>query len=125
MSNFRLISLTANASIWASPLNIRHELRTDVKSTDRRVGETDLKLVRFNMSEVLPTNIVDGTGSKVVLNNIRVGFTRYNKNDAGARAAFIAAWERVKSNVDAMIADGAIDGFITSSTATLNAGEAV
>lgn len=125
MNNFRLISLTANASIWANPTNIRHELRTDVKSTDRRVGETDLKLVRFNMSEVLPTNIVDGTGSKVVLDNIRVGFTRYNKNDSASREAFIAAWERVKSNVDMMIADGAIDGFITSSSATLSAGSSV
>lgn len=118
MKKFRFISLTANSAILAAEDNLKHECRLSTKVADRRVGQTDTSLVRFDLSEVIPRAIVDGTGSKTVLENVRVGFTRYD-DGTNTTADFIAAWERVKGNVDIAIANGSLNGFIVSPSVEL------
>lgn len=120
MKKFRFISLTANSAILAAEDNLKHECRLSTKVADRRVGQTDTSLIRFDLSEVIPRNVVDGTGSKTVLENIRVGFTRYD-DGTSTTAAFVADWERVKTNVDLAIANGSLNGFILAPTVELTA----
>lgn len=118
MKKFRFISLTANSAILAAEDNLKHECRLSTKVADRRVGQTDTSLIRFDLSEVIPRTIVDGTGSKTILENVRVGFTRYD-NGTNTTADFIAAWERIKGNVDLAIANGSLNGFIISPSVEL------
>lgn len=107
-NKFRIISLSAGALILANPANPKHELRVTAKRSDRTIGATNTQLVRLDISENLPATIVDGSGNKIVLENMRVGFTRYLAND---KAAFIEQWTRLKANVDAIIADGGLEAF--------------
>ena len=108
MTKFRSISLTAGALVLSNPENPKHELRVNVKRTDRTIGATDTTLNRLDYSESLPLTIVDGSGSKTVLENIRVGFTRYASSDP---AAVKAAWKRVKANVDLILEDGGLNAY--------------
>lgn len=113
---FRTISLSAGALVLSNPENPKHELRVNTKRTERTISATDTSLIRLDYSESLPLVITDGAGSKTVLENIRVGFTRYN---AGDQAAVLAAWERVKANVDLILADKGLNAF--TPTVELNA----
>lgn len=109
--SFRLLSLTANSATFANPDLLSHTLRQTASAKAKRVGATDTFLVRSEMKEIIPHAFTDGSGNTRVNQTVTVSFSGYS--DEPCTKALLQAWERIKLNVDAALADRMLQGFTT------------
>lgn len=118
--NFRLLSLTGKSAQFADPTNLQHQFVENVTVKPKLLGATDTFINRTECKEIIPRTYVDGSGNTLVNQIVSVNFSGYTDN--GSIADLSAAWTRMKTNVDALIADGMLKGFV-SKDVVLVAGE--
>lgn len=111
MSNFRLLSLIGKSAVYADPTNLQHQFVENVNVKPKILGATDAFINRTECKEVIPRTYVDGSGNTTVNQTVTVSFSGYT--DAASIGDLSAAWTRMKTNVDALIADGMLKGFIS------------
>lgn len=120
MSNFRLLSLIGKSAQFADPTNLQHQFVENVNVKPKLLGSTDAFINRAECKETIPRTYVDGSGNTLVNQTVSVSFSGYT--DSNSVADLSAAWTRMKTNVDTLIADGMLKGFI-SKDVVLVAGE--
>ena len=111
MNNFRLLSLIGKSAVYADPTNLQHQFVENVNVKPKVLGSTDMFINRTECKEVIPRTYTDGSGNTTVNQTVGVTFSGYT--DTGSESDLIAAWTRMKTNVDTLIADGMLKGFIS------------
>ena len=118
MSNFRLLSLIGKSAVYADPTNLQHQFVENVNVKPKVLGATDAFINRAECKEVIPRTYTDGSGNTTVNQTVTVSFSGYT--DDGSAGDLTAAWTRMKNNVDALIADGMLKGFISKDVAIVS-----
>lgn len=115
MVKFRFISIDTNSVLLANPLSITHTLRQKIGRTDKTVDGQKLTNVRLEVIENFKNSVTVNDVLVSDTNSIRLAISGATLSES----ALVARWKTFKTNVDAMIADGSLKGFLISPTAEI------
>lgn len=107
-TNFRLKFDDSRSLNFANPSKIAHTLRVvhDVGAKQVKSVSAVNNRLDFISSDTAPLTEGDKTVDEVIAVRVSLSGSTANK------AAVLESWNRLKANVDAAIADGALSGFL-------------
>lgn len=116
MSQLRVAAIDNNSITFADPADISHTTRVKQSRTDKNVEGVKLVNNRFEVIENARYNVTVGSSVVPDVQSIRLSISGATISEA----ELIRKWTVFKKNVDALIADGALQGFLASPNVVLS-----
>lgn len=115
MSQLRVVAIDNNSVTFADPTDISHTTRIKQSRTDKNVEGVKLVNNRFEVIENARFNVTAGQSVVPDVQSIRLSISGATTSEA----ELIRKWSVFKHNVDTLIADGALQGFLARPSVSL------